>query len=534
MRDALIVFVAILPIWLGGASPHAQTVPNLPKIVNRDGRFALMVDDRPFFILGTQIHNSSSWPVSMPKVWTLAEGLHANTIEAPIYWEQFEQSPGNFDYSTVDMLIHEARQHQMRLIILWFGTWKNARMHYVPQWIKSDLAKYPLMTKRDGDSLDVLSPYSLDTLHADQAAFAALMRHLKAVDSTKQTVIMVQVENESGSLGTVRDHTPKANKLFSGPVPQQLLTALHKPSGTWRQVFGRDADEFFAAYGVASFINQVAAAGKAEYALPMYCNTWLRDPLEAAYPGKSYPSGGPTFNVINVWKAAAPNVDLIVPDIYFASRTAWRKILREYSRPNNPLFIPETLGMSDVDDLSDVSQYLFLAIGANAIGFSPFGIDSLPLGAFANNAYPKLEDDAATFRVLESMDQVLAELIYRGKVQTAVQARKPNRVALDLGRWTAIVSFPHDPIHAIRRRDGCVLVAPLGQDQFLVVGFDAHVDFVLTHPEMREHPRYLRVEEGTYQGTAWKSDRWLNGDETDSGLDFGNEGSILHVRVGTY
>lgn len=540
MRIALLIFVTILPMWLGGASLQAQTVANPPKIVNRDGRFALMVDDRPFFILGTQIHNSSSWPKMMPKVWTLAEELHTNTIEAPIYWEHFERSPANFDYSTVDMLVHQAREHHMRLVLLWFGTWKNARMHYVPQWIKSDPAKYPLMTKRDGDSLDVLSPYSLNTLHADEAAFAALMRHLKAIDSTEQTVIMVQVENESGSLGTVRDHSPKANKLFSGPVPQQLLTALHKPSGTWRQVFDKDADEFFAAYGVASFINQVAASGKAEYALPMYCNTWLRDPLKETYPGKSYPSGGPTYNVINVWKAAAPNIDLIVPDIYFGSRTAWKKILQEYGRADNPLFIPETLGMSDVNDLSDVSSYLFYAIGANAIGFSPFGIDSLPLNAFARNAYPKLENDAATFAVFRSMDRVLAELIYDGQVKTAVQERQRNRVALDFGRWTAIVSFLHDPIDpnaassSVHRQDGRVLVAPLGHDQFLVVGFDAHVDFVLTHPAMHQHPRYLRVEEGTYQGTSWKSDRWLNGDETDAGLDFGADGSILHVNVGSY
>lgn len=170
VRRCLLLFVAALLV-LPRSSLQAQTPPRLPKVVNHDGRSAFLLDGHPFFILGAQIHNSSSWPTSLPKVWTLAEGLHANTIEAPIYWEHFERNPGQFDYSTVDMLIHQARNHHMHLVLLWFGTWKNGRMHYVPEWMKANPHKFPLMTTRDGDHVDVLSPYSKDTLDADKTAF---------------------------------------------------------------------------------------------------------------------------------------------------------------------------------------------------------------------------------------------------------------------------------------------------------------------------------------------------------------------------
>ncbi len=540
MRPCLLFWLAALLILPRSVPLRAQTSPSLPKIVNYDGHSALMLDARPFFILGAQIHNSSSWPESLPKVWTLAEGLHANTIEAPIYWEHFEQTPGEFDYSTVDMLIHQARDHHMHLVLLWFGTWKNGRNHYVPGWIKADPKTYPLMTTRGGDAVDVMSPYSQNTLNADKTAFAALMRHVKAIDAAERTVIMVQVENESGSLGTVRDYSPKANTLFAGAVPQMLVAALHKQPGTWQQVFGNNADESFAAFGVASYINEVVAAGKAEYALPMYCNAWLRNPAANVQPGVSYPSGGPTYNMLDIWKAAVPNVDLIAPDIYFENKDVMFKVLSEYHRPDNPLFIPETLGLSQVGDLFDLSRYLFYALGQDAIGFSPFGIDSLPEDAFTKHISPELDSDAASYRLLGSMDRELADLLYQGKVKTAVQEPQVNNVVLEFGKWKAAVSFhrywvsPNALTPVSRLRDGRVLIAPIGPDEFLVLGFDARVDFSLARPEVHEHPQYLRVEQGTYEGTAWKSARWLNGDETDYGLNFGDNGSILHVKMGTY
>src|SRR5579875_1564336 len=136
---------AAAALLLAGGLMTASAQPQAPKVVQQDGRYALMVDGAPYLILGGQINNSSSWTSTMPDVWPVMEGMHANTVEAPVYWEQMEPQPGQFDFSTVDMLVNQARAHHMHLVLLWFGTWKNGEMHYAPQWIKSDPQKYPRM-----------------------------------------------------------------------------------------------------------------------------------------------------------------------------------------------------------------------------------------------------------------------------------------------------------------------------------------------------------------------------------------------------
>src|SRR5208283_3398887 len=229
------------------ALPQAFAV-DAPKIVQKDGRYALMVEGRPYLILGGQIHNSSAWPGELPQVWQSMAALHANTMEAPVYWEQMEPQPGHFDFTNVDQLVDGARAHDLHLILLWFGTWKNGNMHYVPAWVKADSKRFPRVIRPDGEPIDVLSPLSRNTLEADKAAFASLMRHLKQIDSEKHTVLMIQVENESGNIGSVRDNSVDANREFAGPVPADLLAAAHKQPGTWRQAFGGEADEIFQTY----------------------------------------------------------------------------------------------------------------------------------------------------------------------------------------------------------------------------------------------------------------------------------------------
>ena len=272
---------------------------NLPRIEKHDNRFALLVDGKPFLMLGAQLNNSSSWPATLPNAWEKLEAFHVNTVEAPVYWEQMEPTPGAFDFSTVDELLAGAREHHLHIVMLWFGTWKNGQNHYIPEWMKSDLKTYPREISAYGKVLDVMSPHSPANLDADKRAFTALMRHLKQADGTQHTVIMIQVENESGSIGSVRDFSPAAQHAFEQPVPAELTHALHLPSGNWSKVFGAEADERFGAYSIAHYINQVASAGKAEYPLPMYCNVWFAYPVRALEnrdrpsPGQEYPSGGP-------------------------------------------------------------------------------------------------------------------------------------------------------------------------------------------------------------------------------------------------
>src|ERR1035441_7256090 len=165
----------------------------IPRIVKKDGRFALLVDDAPYFMLAAQVNNSSGWPAMLPQVWSAMEFLHANTVEIPVYWEQFEPRQGQFDYSVVDTLLTEARAHHMRLVLLWFGTWKNGNPHYVPEWMKLDPERYPYVVDKSGHPADSPSPFAAASLEADTRAFAALMRHLRTADP-QRTVLMWRIK----------------------------------------------------------------------------------------------------------------------------------------------------------------------------------------------------------------------------------------------------------------------------------------------------------------------------------------------------
>ena len=300
----------------------------------------MVVDGAPYLMLGVQANNSSAWPAYLDKVWPAAETLHANTVELPIYWEQIEAEKGKFDFSLVDVILGQAREHHVRLVLLWFGTWKNGSSHYTPEWVKLNQEKYPFLRNDKGLTVDSPSPFSDAFLQADKDAFRALMRHLKQADP-QRTVLLVQVENEPGVWGGVRDYGPEAQKAFAGAVPEKLLKGLGKQPGTWKEVFGDDADESFEAWYTAIYIEQVAAAGKAEYGLPMYVNAALRDPF---HPGKapSYESGAPTDNNIELWKIAAPSVSVVAPDIYLPEYAKYMKVIDLYKRKDNALLIPET------------------------------------------------------------------------------------------------------------------------------------------------------------------------------------------------
>ncbi len=375
MKPTRSVLVAMLLETLAGSllisaqesRPVATPVKPIPTIVQKDGRFALMVDGEPYLMLGVQANNSSAWPAYLDKVWPAAETLHANTVELPIYWEQLEATEGKFDFGVVDLILKQAREHQVRLVLLWFGTWKNGSSHYTPEWIKENQEKYPFLRNEKGETVDSPSPFSEAFLDADKSAFKMLMRHLAAVDA-QRTVIMVQVENEAGVWGGVRDYGAAAQKAFAGPVPERLVKGLGKQAGTWREVFGDGADETFEAWYTAAYIEQVAAAGKAEYRLPLYVNAALRDPF---HPGKapSYESGAPTDNNIGLWKIAAPSIDVVAPDIYLPEYAKYMKVMDLYGRARNPLLIPET------GNAAVYARYVYAAIGHGAMGWSPFGLD---------------------------------------------------------------------------------------------------------------------------------------------------------------
>lgn len=507
-----------------------------PRLVEKNGRYALLVEGRPYLILGGQIHNSSGWPSELPQVWDSLGALHTNTVEAPVYWEQVEPQPGHFDFTNVDQIVEGARAHKLHAVLLWFGTWKNGNMHYVPSWVKTEPKRFPRIIRPDGEPIDVLSPLSRNTLEADKAAFVALMRHLKEIDGDQHTVLLMQVENESGNVGSVRDFSADANREFAGQVPADLLAATAKSPGTWAQVFGSEADEIFQAYHQAKYINEIAAAGKAEFQIPCYINVWIDYPAaqlpqrQLDEPGIAYPSGGAVQKLVGLWRKLAPSIDMIGPDIYSFDSAFYRDTLHSYHRPDNALWIPET-GREQ-----QFGKLFFYALGEGAIGFSPFGIDHPEPNTQKEEVW---EAHAKNFALVSPMSREIARLEFEGKLKTAVEEPGQATQELDFGDWQATVAFgfpQQDGRRAPGTKDahGTALVAQLGPDEFLVTGIDASVVFHLHGRQPWIHSEILSAEQGVYEAGEWKTLRLLNGDETDRGLQFHNGDEVVQLKMNRF
>ena len=388
-HDSLICFVTFAIAAAGLAAQPKPAAP--PPLLQQQGTARqLVVNGKPFLILGAELNNSSASSVDyMKPLWPRLVATHLNTVLATVSWELIEPEEGRFDFALVDALLRDARASDLHLVILWFASWKNGKSNYQPLWVKTNQTRFPLIQTEQGRSLATLTTLSDANRDADARAFAALMRHLREVDGGKHTVLMIQVENEVGVLEDSRDYSPAANQAFAGQVPKELMDYLKqhkdalvpefrevwaangfKTSGTWVEVFGPGkpagtpipvrttnppmsveehetawrklqwpVDEIFMAWHYARYINKVAEAGKAEYDIPMYVNAWLQQ-RDHAWPG-TYPSGGPLPQVINVWQAGAPAIDILAPDLYVSE---FEELCARFDRCGNPLFIPESRG----------------------------------------------------------------------------------------------------------------------------------------------------------------------------------------------
>ena len=514
----------------------------MPELRRQGTATQLVVDGAPFMIRGGELGNSTASSVAeLRPVWPKLRAMHLNTVVVPAYWELIEPAEGRFNFASVDSLIADARASGMHLVLLWFGSWKNSMSSYVPAYIKTNEARFPRAESARGAGQDILSPFVAANHEADARAFRALMRHLRLFDGARHTVLMVQVENEIGMIPTPRDHSAIADSLYAGPVPAQLMSYLQqhrdslapdlrarwdsggaRASGTWAEVFGSGphTEEIFMAWHFARYLQHVAAAGKAEYALPMYANAALVRP--GLLPGR-YPSAGPLPHLIDIWRAGAPALDFVAPDIYFPNFSEWAE---RYTRSGNPLFVPEAAlgGQTAINAL-----YVFGA--RDAIGFSPFAIESAdPAITPLTRSYALLEQLAPIILASQgrgTMTGVMPPTSFDGvendsaqkarlgdyTLAVSFQALRPQG-ADTVGRARIVFGFPSGAA-AVMHTGGGIIVA-LAPDEFLIAGSGITVTFAPGTPGP-PIAGILSAQEGRYENGRWVGGRWMNGDQTNQG-----------------
>ncbi|GAB2450693.1 DUF5597 domain-containing protein [Xylanimonas ulmi] len=506
---------------------------SLPRLERSGSATLLMVDDAPFLIRGGELGNSSAERAYLDPFWPGLKAMGLNTVVAPVTWEAIEPAEGAFDWTTLDDLLADARAHGMRLVLLWFGSWKNSMSCYAPGWVKADVARFPRARGARGEPLEILTPFADANRDADARAFAALMRRLRDVDP-EHTVVMVQVENEIGMIPEARDHAPQAGEAFAGPVPAALLDhfAAHRDtlgtdlltrwtaagartSGTWTEVFGQGpaTEEVFQAWAFARYVDAVAAAGKAELALPMYTNAALIRP--GAQPGQ-YPSAGPLPHLADVWRAGAPTLDFLAPDIYFPHFARWADA---YVASGNPLFVPEALRSADA-----AANALYAFGRHGALGFSPFGVESVeePARTMLAGAYDVVAQ-LAPLITAHAGDGAMT-----GLLPPADDLRAPHRVRLD----DLVLEATYERVPAPSLADGVInesgqaagttrlpaaaIVIRTGPDELVVAGLGVTLTFAAVEPG-GDVVGILACEEGRFADGEWRRLRRLNGDQTHQG-----------------
>jgi beta-galactosidase GanA len=516
--------------WLAALAALVTTAQGATPHLEKHGTtLQLRVHDQPFLILGGELGNSSASDAAYLKPhWPRLAAMNLNTVLAPVYWELIEPSEGSFDWSSVDALLRDARAHDMKIVVLWFGAWKNSMSTYVPSWVKRDQKRFPRVRLANGSSVEILSAFAAETRAVDKRAFAALMGHLERTDGRDNTVIMVQVENEIGMLPAARERGAVADKLFDGAVPAELMKSLaargesvepelldrwkkngRKSSGSWAQVFGEDewGQEVFTAWHYARFTEMLVKAGKARHDLPMYVNAALN--RTGRKPGE-YPSGGPLPHLLDVWKAGAPSLDFLSPDIYFPN---FSQLAARFNRADNTLFVPEANNATNPQGVANA----FYAFGElDSLGFSPFSIESL---GDAPNAWSKC------YGVLKQLAPMI--LANRGSRRMAgfralinedgSVVETPARKTLGGIEFTVTFVDPWTAREKQTIADHGGLLIWAGGEDFWIAG----QGITLTYKGADDGAPMVGldlVEEGVFDASGkWVAGRRLNGDQTHQG-----------------
>jgi hypothetical protein len=109
--------VILMVVWclLSGLVADAGT---LPVMRHTDAGAQLIVDGKPYLILGGELGNSSAGTAAeadavLPKL----AAMHLNTVLMPVAWDQIESTEGTFDFNILDHWIHVAREQHLHLVL---------------------------------------------------------------------------------------------------------------------------------------------------------------------------------------------------------------------------------------------------------------------------------------------------------------------------------------------------------------------------------------------------------------------------------
>ncbi len=524
-----------------------------------NGRRMWFVDGAPFYAVAGEVHNSdSSSPEYMEHIWQIADDLGMNTLLLPVTWELTEPVEGTFDFSLPDALIDQARRFGKRIVFLWFGSWKNAQMMYAPEWVKRDIHRFARAQVVKGEAKSMcdmgfiqmpsysISYLSEETKQADAKAFAALMEHLCAYDEEIGTVIGVQVENETGLSGSARERSDAADAAFAAAVPADFAAWMRShtdtmaddiraaveagaENGSWSEVFSNAAEEIFSAYYVSGYVNTVAEAGRAKYALPLFANCWLNHKGDVA---GQYPSGGPTARMHEVWKFRAPAIDVYCPDIYVPE---FLEVCDTYSA-NQPLFIPEAATHSYA------APRLAYCIGHyHALCYSPFGFDDIGhpftmvqgflFGMDVTDPALQTPQDFGEYawfaKTMCAMMPVLAGKYGTNALQAVCAEQKQEYSLMNFGKLQVAAVFQNE--YLPMKGNGVVLAVQISPEEYYLLGYQAAVSLMAGDAPNMD---FLEFEEGEFINGQWKRGRRLNGDET-AALTIGDP-KLFRIKIHTY
>lgn len=479
---------------------QAQKIPYLKKT----GKLTqLMVNDNPFLMIAGEVHNSSASTIEyMTPLFPKLKAMNLNSVFVTTAWEQIEPQEGVYDFSLVDAIIENAKKNDLKVCLLWFASWKNGESSYAPLWVKKDTKRFFRVKTKEGKEIETLSPFCEATKIADAKAFAAMMKHIKEYDKD-QTVILMQPQNEVGMFQDI-DYTKISLDLYKKEVPKAFISYLtknkaqlndyvknawaknnFKTKGTWTDIFGNtpEAKAFFTTWQYATYINFVAKSGREQYNLPMMVNAWIVQKPEDL-PGV-YPNGGPVSRVMDVWKAAAPSIDIQSPDIYLPN---FKEIVAMYHRDDNPLLIPESK--------AEVGRAFYAFGEHDAICFSPFGIED----ATDNFVFTK------SYELLNEVQHLIKKYQGTGKMHAVLREEGDTYKDFYMGDWKVKVMYenPNEPSFGI--------IIQTDADEFTVIGMNMALFF---ESELKNTIGYIgQVFEGRFEGEKWVTTRLLNGDET--------------------